>query len=232
MKQVKNNKYLGCLLAATVSESVSDTVSSRSGIAKRAVYEIRTIIEDSRANYLGAIEVGLRLWEVSIIPMLLFSSEVWTHIPAKTMKQLDDISNLFLRNLFGVNKRGCPTVSLYLQTSTLTMSNRILLSKLMFYHHIATLSEDCLAREFFEEQRKNKDFPGLVSQCEEVLAEWNILNVEVYSKYTWKRLVKLKIKKRNKEDLLRWSETYKKVDTEKYKNQELILDPNFNSLNL
>ena len=215
MKQVMKNKYLGCMLAASVSQSVSETVGSRIGIAKRAIYEIRTIIEDSRANYLGAIEVGLNLWDVSVIPMLLFSSEVWTDIPTKVMKQLDDLGTLFLRNLFGVNKRGCPTVSLYLQTSTFTMSNRILLSQLLFYHHVATLSEDSLAREFFEEQKKDKELPGLVRKCEEILKKWNILNVQSYSKMAWKRLMKQMTRKKNTEDLLFWSESYKKVDTEK-----------------
>ena len=83
MKEVANNKYLGCLLAPTVGQSITDTINSRIGLARRAVYEIRTIIEDSRAGALGAFTVGLNIWELSVIPMLLFSCEVWNGIPKK-----------------------------------------------------------------------------------------------------------------------------------------------------
>ena len=99
MKEVENNKYLSCLLAPTVSQSVTDTVNSRIGLARRAVYEIRTIVEDSRAGTIGSFLVGMNLWEMSVIPMLLFSSQVWSEIPDKTMRKLEDINSLMLTNL-------------------------------------------------------------------------------------------------------------------------------------
>ena len=71
MKQVQSNKYLGCLLSSTVSQSVTDTVNSRIRLARRSIYEIRTIVEDSRADYLGAVQVGLDLWRGSVLPSLL-----------------------------------------------------------------------------------------------------------------------------------------------------------------
>ena len=50
MKEAKSNKYLGCLLAPSVRQFISGTVDSRINLAKRAIYEIRTIVEDSRAD--------------------------------------------------------------------------------------------------------------------------------------------------------------------------------------
>ena len=49
------------MVAATVAESITETVNSRVGLATRAIYEIRTIVEDSRADKLGAVQVGLEL---------------------------------------------------------------------------------------------------------------------------------------------------------------------------
>ena len=71
MKEEKTNKYLGLQLSFSVQESVTDTVNSRIGLAKRSIYEIRCIVEDSRANSLGAIQVGLDLWRGSVLSSLL-----------------------------------------------------------------------------------------------------------------------------------------------------------------
>ena len=46
------------------------------------------------------------------------------------------------------------------------------------------------------------------------------------------RLMKQMMMKKNTEELLSWSETYKKVDTEQYRKKELKLDPEFRRLNL
>ena len=113
MKNVKNNKYLGMTLSSTVCESITDTVESRPGLAKRAIYEIRTIVEDSQADSLGAIQLGLNLWQSTVVSSLFYTSDVWTDIAPKTMKKLEDTTSIFLSNMLGVSKRGCPTVSLY-----------------------------------------------------------------------------------------------------------------------
>ena len=53
-----------------------------------------------------------------------------------------------------------------------------------------------------------------------------------FSKQAWKRAMKRMIKQKNTEELLNWSDSYKKISREKYENQELRLDPNFRCLNL
>ena len=149
MKQSTEAKYLGIWLSGSVAGSVVATVSHRLGLASRAIYEIKAVIEDSRADSLGAVEVGLTLWEQSIMPMLLYGLETFNNIPKKIMKQLDDLNNRFLKALLGVGKNGCPLPSLYLETASWTIENRILLNKMLFYHHLATLPENSLANECF-----------------------------------------------------------------------------------
>ena len=105
VKMVDSEKYLGVQIAATVSDSITKTVDKRAGLALKASYEIRTVVEDYRAPKSGAIKIGLDLWESSVIPMLLYGSEVWSNIPKKVIKKSSDINTTFLANLLGVSKK-------------------------------------------------------------------------------------------------------------------------------
>ena len=95
MREAKEEKYLGIWVAGSVVESATATVNHRLGLASKAIQEIRVVIEDSRADSLGAVETGIMLFEQSVLPMLLFGLEVFHLIPKKTMKQLNDLCNRF-----------------------------------------------------------------------------------------------------------------------------------------
>ena len=177
MKEVKSNKYLGCLLSPSVSETVSNTINSRIGLAKRSIYEIRTVVEDIRADHIGAVQVGLELWQSSVLSSLLYSSEVWSEVPPKSLKQLEETNSLFLANLLGVSKRGCPEVNLYIETSSLLIPNQILLSQLLFLHHIASLPTAPLVNEVYESM-KEKNFPGILRICQPYLTEWSMTEIK------------------------------------------------------
>ena len=106
---------------------------------------------------------------------------MFTDIAPKTMKKLEDTNSLFLANLFGVSKKGCPKVSLYTETSSLLIPNQILQNQLLFLNHMATLPTNTLAKETYTEM-KEKDLPGLLKVCQKYLQEWNLTNVEDFSK--------------------------------------------------
>ena len=230
MQRVKEAKYLGIWLAGSVAESVAATVSHRLGLASRSIFEIKAVIEDSRADSLGAVEVGLTLWEQSVIPFLLFGSETWNEIPIKTMKQLVDLNKRFLKTLLGVGKHRCPTPSLYLETASWTIQNQILLKKVFFYHHLATLPSHSLGSECYQAQKKG--LPGIVTECLEIFKEWNITGVEAYSKWSWKRLMKSKLALKNAGDLFQWSQGYKKINIKCYERNNLKTKDYLKNLNL
>ena len=69
-----------------------------------AMYEIRTIVEDRRADTLGALNLAFTFWEQSVLSMLLFNCESWTGIQRKTLKVLD---NLFLTFFHYLGLRTC-----------------------------------------------------------------------------------------------------------------------------
>ena len=91
------------------------------------------------------------------------------------------------------------------------MKYRILMKKLLFLHHLATLPNDTIAKKILDVQNK-LSLPGLSQECQPSLNEWGITKVERYSSLEWKRLVKDKINQLNREDLKNQSKPYKKIN--------------------
>ena len=211
MSCVPEAKLLGDWISDQgLSKSAEVTVRKRKGMAIASIYEIRTVVEDCRSNILGGLSTGLDLWESAVVPMLLFNSETWTSISSSTLETLENIQKRFYRCLLAVGS-GCPIPSLYWETGGTLMKYRILQRKLLLLHHIATLSDSCLAKEVYNLQ-KELNLPGLVSECSNVLRENDIYDIAMYSKYQWKKIAKSITCKLNKDELIRMSKKYKKID--------------------
>ena len=63
MKQVTEMKYFGESISSSLEESVQRTVNKRINLAKHAVIEVRIIIEDSRAEKIGGINVAFHIFK-------------------------------------------------------------------------------------------------------------------------------------------------------------------------
>ena len=57
-----SGSYLGDQLGSSVSESITLTINKRLGLAKKAIFEIKNIVEDCRSKIIGGIKTGLLLW--------------------------------------------------------------------------------------------------------------------------------------------------------------------------
>ena len=64
-----------------------------------AVIDIKCIVEDVRADVVGAIKTGLEIFNLSVIPFLLHNSETWDNIPKEAIDMLEKILLSFLRTL-------------------------------------------------------------------------------------------------------------------------------------
>ena len=191
MPCVSEAKLLGDWLSGDgLSQSVATTVKKRKGLALASIYEIRAVVEDCRSNAIGGLKTGIDLWEAAVLPMLLYNAETWMSISKSTLDELEDVQKRFYRCLMCVGlESGCPIPSLYLETGGILMSNRILLRKLLFLHHLATLPETSLAREVYDLQNQ-LNLPGLVSECQEFLRDHEFVAIYKYSKFQWKRTIK------------------------------------------
>ena len=231
MKQEEQAKYLGDYLSHLgLAGSVAATVNKRKGLVTKSIFEIRTVVEDCRSQVCGGLTAGLDIWELAVIPMLINNAECWLEISSKTIQDLENLQLLFYRCLLAVGT-GCPIPSLYWETGGLLMKYRIIKKKLLFLHHVTNLPNCSLAKEILDVQ-KRLALPGLAQECQEWLVKFDIGKIENYSKYQWKKLIKQKILKQNKYDILSQIKSYKKLNYEDYKNQELKVQPYLHKLNI
>ena len=78
------------------------TVKDRSGRAKAAIFEVRGIADDYRMHKAGGLLGAFDIWEMAIVQALLNNSETWLYICEDSVKDLEEIQNLFLRVVLDV----------------------------------------------------------------------------------------------------------------------------------
>ena len=220
MKEASQEKYLGDQIHMLGnSESVLATVKSRAGQVSAAIFEIRSVIEDCRADTIGGVIAGIDIWEISVVPYLLNNSSVWGEVPKKALDMLNNLQNTFYRNLLAT-PRSTPTPALLWETGGLTMLSRINKRKLMFYQHLMSLDGDAVASKVARIATQT-GYPGLILEYIELCTQYNLPCVRKISKQRWKRLVNAAILKENKTQLLHEIQTkYKKLDYEQLKNEQ------------
>ena len=85
------------------------------------MFEIRTVIEDTRSEIMGSLNIAFMIWETAIIPMLLYNSECFMGIGKKTIKVLEDLFHTFCRAILRIGT-GFPIPSFYWESGSLKMS--------------------------------------------------------------------------------------------------------------
>ena len=160
MKQEEHAKYLGDWLSCLgLSASVDTTLMKRKGLVVKSIYEIRSVVDDCRSQVCGGLTAGLDIWELAVLPMLLYNAECWQE---ETTQHLENLQKKFYKCLFAVGS-GCPTTALYVETGGIMIKYRILMKKLMFLHHLSTFD-----REIFDVQKK-LNLPRLFQKCQEFI---------------------------------------------------------------
>ena len=200
-------------MTSSLEESVHQTVTKRAAIARHAIHEIRNVIEDTRAERMGALNIAFVLWEQGLMSMILHNSETWVSMKKKTVKILDDLFHHFCRVVLRVSV-SCPKVNFYWQSGSLTFENHILLRKIIFAHHLSSLQEGSLAREIWEEQVRDKNLPGLCREVEEHISCMGLQLGEIncISKWQFKKISKEYITRRNKSQLLEEIKKFRKPE--------------------
>ena len=231
IKRFESFKYLGDFLSGDgLSHSIDVTIAKRKGLVKRSIYEIRCIVDDCRSAVTGGIVAGIHVWEMAVIPMLLYNAETWQEMDKKTLQELENLQHEFLRTLLAVGS-GCPIPLLLWETGTLMMEFRILQKKLLFLHHLANLPDNTLAKEVLCIQNK-MGLPGIEQECSEFLSRFGMYDLCLYSKERFKKLVRGKIFELNREKLLNIikNKSYKKVNLESLEKQAYELKSYFKEL--
>ena len=230
MERVEKVKHLGDFISNSLEESIHQTVLRRINVAKLAVFEIRAVIEDRRAQSIGGINLAFDIFNASVLSMVLYNSETWDYIGNKTLKVINDLFLLFFRNIFRVGI-GTPIVTFFWQTATIKPKFQILQRTLNFIFHISNLDDTVLSKQIFNIQVA-QSLPGLIEQNREHLENINFEITKNLSKWQFKKIVSEYITKLNRNELIEDSRRYKKVDTNALEKEEFKKKAYFSELNL
>ena len=232
MKCLPMEKYLGDMICSSgLAGSVHATVVRRRGNVVINILETRAVVDDCRASIVGGITAGLEIWELAILPYLLNNSETWAEMSKATLEMLEKIQQMFYRTILAT-PRTCPIPALLWETGGLLMEHRIAIKKLTFYHHLINLQCNTLASEVRAIQEA-MDYPGLVMEYQNLIEKYELPDIRKFSKIQWKRLVKGKITKQNRLDLLgRIKSGFKKLDYNTLCEEKFEIKDYFKALNL
>ena len=185
----------------------------------RLINEIKVTVEDYKANSVGGLTLGLKIWNQAVCPFLYGNSSCWIQIPKKALTLLNSIQRDFFRSLF-LQPKGCPIPLFLYDTGSLSPENHIILQKLLLLFHLCHLPDSSLAKQIYLLQKEQSLHEGLITECENHLREMNIYSgPECFTKRGWAKLIKERIHSKNKDQLLNEMKNYKKIDYEKMKEE-------------
>ena len=174
------DKWLGDMFHQDgLAASVLATVKEREAKIKGACYEVAAIVEDWRAQSMGGFQCALDMFQLAIIPSLLYNASTWVEINSEAEELLENLQLFFVRLVLRV-PQGTPKVALRSETGLLSMKLRIWKSKCMLLHFIRSMDSSTLARQVYEEQRRY-GWPGLSKDVSTICQELGIEDVNTSS---------------------------------------------------
>ena len=193
VKVKSEDKYLGDYLhSAGLAKSVEVTVAKRYGACLHRILELKSVIEDFRMHSLGGIKVGLEIFNLAILPTLLYNADTWLEIDDKTVGRLESLQKTLMRCLLAVPK-STPCAALNWDTGLVSMEYRVFRKKLLFLYHLRYMDESSLANEIFTLQ-KNYNLPGAVNEGRLLLEKFSLPNIidedHIITQLQWKKHVK------------------------------------------
>ena len=222
----EKDDYMGDTIhEAGVIKSVKCTVDKRYRRIVSAIVEVSAILDDYRIDTIGGLSAGLEIFELALMPSLLYNSETWTKIDTETEEKLEKLQNNMFRSLFGV-PRSTPKPILRSDLGQLSVREKIHVRKLTFLHHLKNLPKESLGSEFYNVQVQYK-FPGLVNECRELIRFYQLPDLidSTYSvsKNCWKKLVKKSVKEKSKDILKKEFSSYSKLKSHAFEDDDLCV---------
>ena len=117
----------------------------------------------------------------------------------------------------------------------LSMREKIHVKKLNFIYHLKNLNSESLGHEFYTLQVRHR-FPGLVNECRSLLKHYQLPDIidgnHVFTKNSWKVLVKKSVKKKSEDLIKKEISSYSKLSKSELKSDELEMKNYVKSMSL
>ena len=157
--------------------------------------------------------------EAELINGILTNSEVWYGIGKVEMDDLEEVDKLLLRRVLDAPASAC-IESLYLELGLTPIHILIKARRINYLHYLIRLDESEMLRNFFTTQWKHPVKDDWTTQVQNDLQDLKIdLSLEDMKKkseYSFKRLVKIKMKEFCLDYLLNKKERHSKMDNLHY----------------
>ena len=120
---------------------------------------------------------ALDLWELSVLPILLNNSSIWTQISDDSIELFEELQNMFVRLLMHL-PISTPKPVLTLDTGLLSMSHGIMAAKLNLAFYLRFCGDGHPASQVYSEQVQ-QGWAGLSQEVAIISKELGIQNVNL-----------------------------------------------------
>ena len=214
MECVQSDTYLGDVISADGSntENIRKRISKGNGI----LAQIRNILETVSLGK-HYFKIALLLRESLLINGTLTNSEVWYGLKNSEIQSLENLDLSFFRSIFEV-PHTVPSVSLFLETGSLSFGTIIKVRRLNFLHYLLKLKPTEMLSKFFQAQwyspvksdwtteaKQNLEEFGITTNMEEIVkmskTKFKNLIKKKAQDYEFKRLMEIKSRKSKLKDI-------------------------------
>ena len=171
MKHSEQEKYLGDIIHQNGRQhaTIVERISKGYGI----LANITAILTDIPLGY-RKVEIGLELRQALWINGILHNSEVWQELTEEDKKQLNKIDHAILKQIVGSQSKA-PTEQLYLETSTLSVTQIIAVRRMVYLQTLLTRTEGELTRKVYKAMKADP-LPGdWIKRVEKDFEEINLI---------------------------------------------------------
>ena len=130
-------------------------LDKKKGNVKGQISELKSL-----ASYFNVglvyINVRLELFEICVIPSILYNIEGWNHITKVEIKQLEMIQHQALCILLDLPKT-TPYIALLNELGMWRMEERLMYRRIMLYHNILHSDDSRLIKKMVEEQEREEE---------------------------------------------------------------------------
>ena len=152
--------YLGEIICTSGSNDRNIQNKRNSGLS--AVSQITSMLNQiSLGHYY--FEIALVLRDTILISKMASSSEIWYDITKQQIRQLEQIDEMFLLQVFCAPK-STPRLNLYIECGRLPLQYVIKTRRMMYYWHILHLDKSELLYKFYVAQKLKANKNDWVTQ--------------------------------------------------------------------
>ena len=143
------------------------------------------------------VMMRLKLYELCIVPSILYNLEGWNRLTKKEIEKLETIQHRTLCTLLQLPKT-TPYIGLLSELGMWRMEERMMYRKIMLFHNIMNSSDKRLCKQIIQEQIENEEeetfYVETKMYCNKLRI--NIKELQAMQKSEVKRIVKAKIAER------------------------------------